>query len=642
MKERAFGRSVTMVTAGCVLAGFFYALIGCTSKVSTEDKIIKSKIPISPKVTSSDITRPEEVVPFSNEEAFTYLTKSCGGCHGPEGSYRANWDLPAQEKLSVATLEGVAGITRAYQAIANKYDGNEGASPSAMPLGVDFISNQRAKTDAGRMLKWFAEAMPTIVKDANSLYPTDEKSGSKLVTTSEVTVSLNYKCKQVRTGISYLTKLTSSLYQRNPTNEEIALLGNEAQVPISEAKRKLLASRIKEPNSPARLEFQEVGLRTFAQKIADAAKIAPAEIDPAAQRTAIQQDLKDEFYQLLLKYYTTTPYRDILLLNKVMVTSNTAPLYENCDSPQPDTWSECTLSEERSNYFGTVSYLRAKPSSFLENGNNYGRAGSMFIVASGEALLPQTNGPVGVEVNGLPQCLTESTKDARARKNELAKPGEDEPLTGPYGTMTVPGFGNVCQGCHVRRGLAAGSKVYRPFGKFGEKLTEQVLDEACNAQTPGGECRFNNQNNSVYKDDLMEAIADDKANYINAGPRFASAAPAQKARGGDLDATEPVTVGFLKSLLGETAGGAKTCIPVDSKTVKEVNSIKEMAEFVVGSAGNVSRGLSRLIPKAVAATQVTNQEVIMAVNKASSESNGMLEDMIIAYLTTETFACQEE
>ncbi len=76
--------------------------------------------------------------------------------------------------------------------------------------------------------------------------------------------------------------------------------------------------------------------------------------------------------------------------------------------------------------------------------------------------------------------------------------------------------------------------------------------------------------------------------------------------------------------------------------MKEVNSIKEMAEFVVGGTGNVSRGLSRLIPKAVAATQVTNQEVIMAVNKASSESNGMLEDMIIAYLTTETFACQEE
>jgi hypothetical protein len=326
-----------------------------------------------------------------------------------------------------------------------------------------------------------------------------------------------------------------------------------------------------------------------------------------------------------------------------MVTSNTAPLYENCAAPQqPETWSECNLNEERSNYFGTVGYLRAKPSSFLENGNNYGRAGSMFVVASGEALLPQTSGPVGVEVNGLPQCLTESTKDARARINKVAKAGEDEPLTGPYGTMTVPGFGNVCQGCHVRRGLAAGSKVYRPFGKFGERLTEQVIDEACAAQTPGGECNFNDQNNSLYKDDLMEATAEDKANYVNASARFVTAAPAQKSRGAELDATEAVTATFLKSLLAETSDGARSCIPVDSKTIKEVNSIKEMSEFVVGTNGNVARGLARLIPKALAGTQVTNQEVIMAVNKASSESNGMLEDMIIAYLTTETFACQEE
>lgn len=630
-------RAVRMCSIVC---GFL--VMGCTAKVSTQDEIVASKAAKKqPRGDDSKLQEPEEVEAFSNKEAFTYLTKSCGGCHGPDGLYRSNWDLPAEDKLSVSALEGVAGITRAYQAIANKYDGNEGASPSAMPLGVDFLSNANAKNDAARMLKWFAENMPTVVSDAASLFPVDENSGSKLVTSSEVKVSLNYKCKQVRTGISYLTKLTSSLYQRNPTSDEIRLLGDEERKPISEQKRRELASRLKDPNA-SEAEFQRIGLKSFAFKVADAAKIAPAEFDPAESRSAIQDDLRNEFYELLKKYYKTKSYRDILLLNKVMVTANTAPLYEGCTAPPAGvTWGECTLPGDRANYFGTVGYMRAKPSSFLENGNNYGRAGSMFVVASGEALLPQTNGPVGVEVNGLPQCLTESTRDARGRVNTTAEPG-DEPLTGPFGSLTVPGFGNVCQGCHVRRGLAAGSKVYRPFGKFGEKLSDQVLDEACNAENPGGECRFENGNNSLYKDDLKEAIAEDKANYINGAQRFSSAAPAQKARGGALDANEPVTVQFLKDLLSETAGGAETCIPVDSRTTKQVSSIKEMAEFVVGGTGNVARGLARMIPKAIAGTQLTNQEVILAVSKASGQSDGKLEDMIIEYLATETFACEEE
>jgi hypothetical protein len=286
--------------------------------------------------------------------------------------------------------------------------------------------------------------------------------------------------------------------------------------------------------------------------------------------------------------------------------------------------------------------MRAKPQSFLENSNNYGRAGAMFIVSSGEALLPQTNGPVGVEVTGLPECLTTSTKDARGRVNPAAKEGVDEPLSGPYGSLTVPGFGNVCQGCHVRRGLAAGSKVYRPFGKFGEKITAATLDAACGTIT-NGVCQF--PANNPYSGDLRMAIDADKRTYEAAHLRFNKAAPSQKSRGPELDKTVPVTVAFLKQLLTETTDGKGTCIPVDSKTIKAVSSIKEMSEFVVGSDGNVARGLARTIPKSIAGTQLTNQEVVMEVSKASSTSKpvqGMLSNMIAAYLSTETFACQEE
>jgi len=622
---------------------------GCSTKVERSDEIIKST-----QFSRDGRPKPGEppkggVVAFADNEIFDYLTRACGGCHGPEGAYRSNWDLPARDKLSASTLEGVAGITRAFQAIANKYDGNEGASPSAMPLNVDFAANPTAKQDAARALKWFADKLPSVVQDAASLYPRDS-SGASLVTTSDVRISFNYKCKQVRTGRSYLTKLTSSLFNRNPTDAEFALLGDEADKPVSREKRQQLARKIlpkvppsTDPVDPWIEEFERQGLKKFALKIADSTHINDADIDPAATRSQIKGDLKNEFYELLKKYYKAKSYREILLLDKVMVTARTAPLYQGCthSGATPDTFSECTLPADRANYFGTVSYMRAKPQSFLENSNNYGRAGAMFVVSSGEALLPQTNGPVGVEVAGLPECLTNSTKDARGRVNTTAQAG-DEPLTGPYGSLTIPGFGNVCQGCHVRRGLAAGSKVYRSFGKFGEKITAATLDAACGTIT-NGVCQFPAAN--PYSGDLRMAIAEDKRSYEAAQKRFNAPAPAQKSRGAELDRTIPVTVDFLKQLLAETTDGKGSCIPVDAKTVKNVASIKEMAEFVVGTEGNVARGLARLIPKAIAGTQLTNQEVVMEVNKASSEgmpSKGMLGDMIAAYLSTETFACQEE
>jgi cytochrome c553 len=598
---------------------------------------------LNPSATSATGTQASDqpadsskVTAFSDAEAFHFLTTTCGGCHGPDGSYKANWTLPAKENLSVLSLEGVQGITKAYQSMVNKYLGNESASPSAMPLGVDFAIDPEAKARMARLLKWFNERMVSIVKDADSLYPKDEKSGLSSIVSKDVSVSLNYQCKKLRTGASYLTRLTSALYNRNPTTLELELIKGKEEKQLTRDERFALASRIK-TDPASMLEFEAKGLMNFANKVADAAKIAPAQIDQG-NAAAVQADLKSEFYQLLRRYYNEKSYRDILLLDKVMVTSRTAPLYSGCifvvSGPQ---WQECALTPNRSNFFGTVGFLRARPTSFLENNNNYGRAGAMFVVASGEALLPQTNGPVGDLVNGLPECLTASSKDARARINTKAVEGVDEPLTGPFGTLTVPGFGNVCQGCHVRRGLAAGSKIYRPFGKFGELLSAATIDAAAAAGVNA---------NNPYRDDVRAATSADLANYDNGPMRFAVTAPAQKARspkkGEGLDKTSPITVSFLKELLAEANDGKGTCIPVDAKTIKPVSTIKDMAEFVVGAQSNVARGLARMIPKALAATQLVNQEIILEVNKASASSQGMLADMMVAYLSTETFACQEE
>ncbi|MEN9824913.1 MAG: hypothetical protein RI953_658 [Pseudomonadota bacterium] len=631
-----------------VFSAFFTGLlpVACSTSVEKGDQKIAKwgprKNPASGNATSEQPAGLTQVKPFSDPEAFDYLWNTCGSCHGPDGAYKSNWAMPAKDKISVASLEGVEGITKAYQSLVNKFDGNEGASPSAMPFGVDFSANPKAKQDSARAIKWFAERMVGVVKDAESLYPKDEKSGSAAIKAeSDVVVSLNYKCASLRTGTSYLTKLTSALYNRNPNEAEMALLGDKRDMPLSHEERLAISGRIK--SDPASVtEFEQKALKSFATKVADAAKILPAQIDGVvANRNAVQADLKEEFYQLLLKYYKDVPYRDILLMDKVMVTARTAPLYTGCTAPvAPATWAECTLSPDRSNYFGTVGFLRAKPGSFLENGNNYGRAGAMFVVASGEALLPQTNGPVGSTVNGLPECLTSSSKDARGRVNTKAVAGVDEPLTGPFGSLTVPGFGNVCQGCHVRRGLAAGSKIYRTFGKFGEKISGATLDAACGTPTAANPCP--GVANNPYRDDVVEAIRNDKANYDNGQQRFATDAPAQKARDATLDKTSRVTVQLLKELLTEASDRPGTCIPVDSKTVKQVSTIKDMSEFVVGSQANVARGLARMIPKAIARTQLTNQEVIMEVNKASVASNGKLADMIVAYVATETFACQEE
>lgn len=624
------------------------APVSCSNSVQTGNVTIAKWGPLKPPSRTgiaNDANQQAPVKAFSDPEAFDYLWNTCASCHGPDGAYKSNWALPAKDKLSIAALEGLDGITRAYQAIVNKYDGNEGGSPSAMPLGVDFNSNTKAKQDSARAIKWFAERMVLIVKDAESLYPKDEKSGTSAITSSEVKVSLSYKCSSLRTGTSYLTKLTSALYNRNPNDAEMSLIAEKKDVPLSLDERLAIAGRIKSDTTSVD-EFERVGLRSFAAKVADASKIQPAAIDAQANRTLIQNDLKDEFYQLLKKYYKDVPYRDILLMDKVMVTSRTAPLYEGCTAPpaptgtNPPTWAECTLSPVRSNFFGTVAFLRAKPTSFLENNNNYGRAGAMFVVASGEALLPQTNGPVGTTVTGLPECLASSSKDSRGRVNTKAVAGVDEPLTGPFGSLTVPGFGNVCQGCHVRRGLAAGSKIFRGFGKFGEVITAATLDAACGTPTAANPCPGVAAN--PYRDDVVEAIKPDKANYDKGPQRFATDAPAQKARVAELDKTSPITVQFLKELLAESSDGLGTCIPVDSKTVKPVKNIKDMSEFVVGTQANVARGLARMIPKAIGKTQLTNQEVIMEVNKASSMSGGKLADIIVAYLATETFACQEE
>lgn len=630
-----------------VVAIFALLTSSCSFGKRTGDETISKWGPkVSADKKSGDTTdKLAEVKPFSDAEAFNYLTTTCGGCHGPDGSYKSNWALPGKDKLTLLSLEGVAGITRAYQSIVNKFDGNEGASPSAMPLGVDFSANPQAKAQAARMLKWFNDRLVGVVKDAESLYPKDEKSGSSAVTSSDVKVSLNYQCKKLRTGPSYLTKLTSAVFSRNPTDAELALLRvDELETPLTRERRFELASRIKTDEKSA-AEFEEKGLKNFARKVADAAKITPASID-GGNTTAIQDDLKDEFYQLLKKYYKEKSYREILLLDKVMVTSRTAGLYAGCTAPPAPmgtaapAWQECSLSPERANFFGTVAFLRSKPTSFLENNNNYGRAGAMFVVASGEALLPQTSGPVGDSVKGLPECLVNSTKDARGRVNARATAGADEPLSGPFGSLTVPGFGNVCQGCHVRRGLAAGSKMFRGFGKFGELISAKTIEDACGTPTAANPCP--GAMNNPYKDDVIDAIKTDKANYENGQKRFAVDAKSQKARGGELDKTQPVSVEFLKELLAETKDGIGSCIPIDSKNVKPVATLKDMAEFVVGSPGNVARGLARMIPKAIAGTQLTNQEVIMEVNKASAASRGLLADMIVAYLSTETFACQEE
>jgi ribosomal protein L30/L7E len=302
-----------------------------------------------------------------------------------------------------------------------------------------------------------------------------------------------------------------------------------------------------------------------------------------------------------LKYHKQKSYPELFMLDKVMVTQNTAPLYAEdrveCAAPA-EGWGECTLSPQRSNFFGTIGFLISKPSSVFSSNNNYGRGGDTFSTIFGEELMANTDGISGERPKPIPLCLNK-TKDKRWKKDK-ADPGK----IAPWGAISVPFYGRVCQGCHLNRHLAAAAVVFRPFGKAGEIIRPEAIDDP----------------NGPYAADLKD---DDKL--------FVYHTETNETDHQKLTDFQPVNADYYKKLLTELEKPDVTCFP-DPRDPQNPDKVVQANTL----------GLNRIMPSVFLNSTKTNLEVITAVNKAFNENQGRLEPMMRAFFATETFGCSSK
>ncbi len=582
-----------------------------TQKVPTSKsvaKIIKMK---SPRSQSESVGIPGTVgevttvttaldSAWNNKEAFAFMKETCGPCHQPQKDFNPSWAMPADADLNLAWLESSSMSPTAYQAIINKIKQRKGTSPSAMPPS-DVTPELKANLE--KLVKWFNHNAHTVVAEAA------DKFGDDAVVTNVSEVNLTYKCEKLVTTREFIRRITNSAFSREPlqgtrsgeVNEFALVAPAELEVPVTDSTRMKIAAKLDTEGDPWKEEFKRTALKNFASKIAGTNAILPSQDLPIAKVA----DLRNEFYQLLLKFYDTTSFKDILLSPKVMATVSTAPLYgpECVQTVGQQPVAECNLVGERSNFFASVGFLRSVPSSLFVNNNNRSRHAAMYLIINGEALVANTNGKQGETIDPLPQCLLPDN-DRRV----IVDPANAQAPAAPLGLIAVPAFGNVCQKCHIERQVAVGELMFRPFGQDGEIIPVNVA-----------------ANDSRYQNDIREATNDTKAMLDANGQR------------------QRVDLPFLLNLRNwRLKTDFKPCIPGrNEKPDIPVNTVGDVASYLMGqNASNLYRGLSRHFPRSFSNVSSTNSEIVQAVLKGAKEGNGKLGPMIKEYFATKTFSCE--
>lgn len=612
-------------------------LAGCIAKKGGLIRPDSGKATLKPPGQSVDQTASSRPKPLTTSEALKFIKDNCGECHSPGKALYASFGLPEDEQLlkNVTWLEGHALNQTAYQAMVNKLLAMEqkvddlGKPPPPMPPS---FKDEAESKKLGNMISWFQDTFPQSVKEAHVRF------GDEAPFRALVQVDLNYKCENLLTGQEFLSRFTSKALGSVAGVEFEDYVNNilspeEQSAPAQENIRKKVVDAFLE-NPPENLreslrnKFEDVALKSLAQRIANAGAIESrgANVQPAIT-AAQRRDLQNEFYQLMKAEYRNVSYPQLFLLNKVKVTSNTAALYENCQAPPAGTWSECTLSPQRSNYFGTRGFLVSKPTSMFENNNNYGRGGDTFSTIYGEVLMANTDGVSGEAPKPIPDCLN-VTKDKRWKYKVV---GQKEGMAA-WGAIAIPFYGRVCQGCHLNRHLAAASVVFRPFGLAGEVIPRNAIIGTNNI--PAQPYRPLIQLDSAPPDQKFQVYhTDDKATVFS-----------------------PVNQQFYLDLLDELANPEVTCLPdprnpQDTAKAVKTNSLGKYAETLIyqnDSENNrvkgtaAVRGLNRFLPSVFLNTPRTNLEVISAVNSAFEANEGKLEPMLRAFFTTQTFACSSK
>ena len=579
----------------------------------------KPKEPLTSVITDS-ITRvalepkagEEKFLPLSDEESVTFFKQNCTSCHAPGKPLHAAWQMPADDKFNMAFLETSSMTSTVYQVLSNKVKpGSENAYPSPMPPSpVDEAGIRKIKS----LLAWMEQKFPGAHHEAQI------KFNSKSQYSSATEVNFKFQCTTPMTGTEYLTKLFSEALGSPPSPTDIStLLPNEMErtSPTTPELRARLAAALLSPTGTYLAGFKASGLKAFARNVAGTG----GELKMGDQVRAPElADIRDEFYELLKKYMDTLSYKEILELNKVMVTTNTAKLYKDCTYPAgtTDKYIECTLPPERSNFFGTVGFLLSKPSSFLESNNNYGRGGEMHAVMSGERLSANTEGPAGEQPRPIPTCFTTNDKRWKLPDVPANVDVNDKTKRAPWGAISVPEQGRICQSCHLNRHLAAASFVFRPFGLFGEVITPQAILTADPAVG-------NAQNRGIYYAPLKAAV---DTKHVNL--------PANTA--------VPLTAQFFADLLRENESTTQSyiCAPAADSTTQDfpIKNIGDLTKVILGDGAVLARGLARYVPKAISNSNSTNLEIMTKMYDAYNRGSGKLGPVFEAYFSSDTYACK--
>jgi mono/diheme cytochrome c family protein len=616
---------------------------GCSAS-KTPDVVAVNK-GVQGVMTAHGSNRPK---PLSTREALEFIDKNCFECHGPGKPLAAAFSIPAKDVLlkDASWLDGSALNQTAYQSIVNKYL-KKVDSPSAMP--PEFKDPEQEKKLAN-LIAWFQDTLPGAVREA------EIKFGIKPEFRSNIQVQLDAKCEKLISGWDFQNRfmtraLGSPVNPEDPLQKALLTEAEKTAPASAEARKKVVQGLLALPEM--KKKFEDVAVFSLAQKIANAGAIRKngLTVQPALSPEAVK-DLQSEFPQLVKKYYETVPYPQLFLLDKVMVTRATAPLYnsndadlrnlpvahrekyqESCSAPvQGEKWAECTLSPKRGNFFGTRGFLVSKSVAMFQNNNNYGRGGDAHQVIFGEVLMANTDGVSGEKPKPIPQCL-----DVTADKRWVLKTkGDLNAGKAAWGAIAIPFYGRVCQGCHLNRHLAAASVIFRPFGFAGEVIFPEMM--------------VSNNGNPIKLYDDMDLVQRKKPDNAT-GPEVRTHVTHTDSEGKSFKFIDPL---FYRGLLEELDNNEKaTCFPdpadpLNMSKAKYANSTAQYGEYLIhqndppdARVKGVAtiRGLTRFLPSTFANTNSTNLEIIRDVNIAFSKSNGMLKPMLEAYFQTESFAC---
>lgn len=560
----------------------------------------------------------DSVTPATEQEVVQFFQSDCQACHMSGGGFASFWSTNFLE-LNKSMIRSDPDAHKVFQTIVNAIEGF--ATPSPMPKdNLPQAGSERFNTFL-KTIEWYINEAPEVAVNAYMEYQHVNPFGN------DVDITFNYTCPKPVKFRTYLSRVTFDAFGRYPTDADFAFFAENGgfgkEDIVTEEMRRSVARAIFSQTS-WRQEFLDVGLHNFARKLSGASELSAATSETAepaggddllkpALTASEAEDLKDEFYQLLLRNIDASgrevlPYADLLLGNTVPATLNTKELY-GCSIKLlgGEKWDECDISVQnplRQSYFTSFSFLASKPSSFLLDNNNYGRVATLYFFIRGQSLQAATNGPRGETVNPLPSCL--KSKDTRGHKV-----GD---VFGPFGSVQIPHTGNVCQFCHIGSNLANGSIVFRAFGKWGQSFfKEDFTGRSDVASIPG----------------VSEALKSQRRSTEN--PR-------------DESLTFDVDTAFLASLLPDSSGkftDEQACVTSDSSAVL-VNSVKDLARTLIGDGRELARGLARHIPRGISNINGTNSELIQEMEAAFREGGGRLMPMFEAYFASETFACGNE